>query len=85
MNAKKVAELLLMCIYPLGLASVCKIISEEIAMFRRIKAISEILSALKGNSITILSFLNKVLRMSGLAILTSSVAACSGVPLVPGI
>lgn len=68
-----------------GPASVCKLISKGFAMFLRIKAISEIRRAFRVNSITTLSFMNKVLRKGGVVILSSSVAACSGVPLVPGI
>ena len=63
----------------------CKIMSKGIVMFLRMRAISEIRSEFNANSIKTRSFLNKVLRMAGLVIIMSNVAACSGVPLVPGI
>ncbi len=40
---------------------------------------------LQATSIKIISFLNRGLQMVLLAIFMSSIAACSGVPLVPGI
>ena len=54
-------------------------------MFIVIDAICEIRRVLKLKSIKIISFLNKGIQMAMLVILSSSIAACSGVPLVPGI
>jgi len=54
-------------------------------MFLLINAIYEIHCALQEKLIKSISFLNKGLQMWMSFIFMSSVAACSGVPLVPGI
>ncbi len=50
-----------------------------------IDAVYKIRCALQKKSIKIISFLNRGLQMVMLVICMSSVAACSGVPFVPGI
>jgi len=54
-------------------------------MFLFIDAVYEIRRALQAKSIKMISCLNKGLQMAMLVVLMSSIAACSGVPLVPGI
>jgi len=50
-----------------------------------IDAVYELRCAFKKKSIKVISFLNKGMQMAMLVTCMSSVAACSGVPFVPGI
>mgnify|MGYP003333019641 CR=1 FL=1 len=54
-------------------------------MFLVINAICDSRRAPQEKSIKSIGFLNKILQIGMLFIFVSSVAACSGVPLVPGI